>query len=195
MVLDKLRGRGGVLIEGVASKMKNVNPNSLTALSVILAILFGVSFYFGFLIISFILLVGASYLDALDGAVARIFNKASKSGDFLDHLVDRYVDFIILLAMALSFYGNLYFGIVAVGGTFLSSYVGTQAQAVGSKRIYGGFPGRADRLVIVMTVIVIQLFTGKIFGFYITSWALIFLGIAGFVNSFYRSFLVYRSVS
>lgn len=200
MVLDKLRSRTGGLVDGAASKMASVNPNSITVLSLIVTVIFAFSYYFGysqseFLIASFFFLLTASYLDALDGAVARKFQKVSKKGDFLDHLIDRYSDFIILIALAVSGFGNLYFGIIALAGTFLSSYVGTQAQAVGLSRIYGGFPGRADRLVIVLIVIIIQIFTAKIFGFYITAWALLFLGVAGLVNSIYRASLAYRSIA
>ncbi|MCL4446934.1 MAG: CDP-alcohol phosphatidyltransferase family protein [Thermoplasmatales archaeon] len=202
MVLDKARSRSAFLLEGTASRLKNVNPNSITMISFFLAILFAVSYYFGFrnliwLIVAFFLLIGSSYLDALDGAVARKFQKESKKGDFLDHLLDRYSDFVILFGMTVSFFGNLYFGILAIAGTFMSSYVGTQSQAVGLNRLYSGFPGRADRLVIIMIVTIIQIFTFRItiFGFYITSWTLVFLGIAGFVNSVYRARLAYRSVS
>jgi phosphatidylglycerophosphate synthase len=194
LVLDKFRGRAKFLVDGVASRMGNVNPNSITALSIVFAFLFSFSFYFKILLPSFFLLLVASYLDALDGAVARLSGKTSKKGDFLDHLTDRYVDFIIIFTLTVSAFGNLYFGLFAVAGTFLSSYVGTQAQAVGVNRFYGGFPGRADRLVIVMVAVIIQIFTTRIFGFYITAWVLLFLGIAGFINSFYRSVLVYRSI-
>ncbi|MCL5408338.1 MAG: CDP-alcohol phosphatidyltransferase family protein [Candidatus Thermoplasmatota archaeon] len=197
MVLDKMRSRAGFLIDGVASRLKGVNPNSITIISFLLAILFAVSYYYGYLIISFVLLGSSSYFDALDGAIARKFKKESKKGDFLDHLLDRYSDFIILFGMTVSLFGNLYFGIIAIAGTFLSSYVGTQSQAVGLNRIYAGFPGRADRLVIIMIVIIVQIFTTGItlFGFYITSWALLFLGVSGLINSFYRARLAYRSIT
>ena len=203
MVLDKARNRSAFLVDGVASRLENVNPNSITLISFFFAVLFAVSYYvassryFEFLIVAFVLLIASSYLDALDGAVARKFKKESKKGDFLDHLLDRYSDFIILFGMTISVFGNLYFGIIAIAGTFLSSYVGTQSQAVGLSRIYSGFPGRADRLVIIMLVIIIQIFTNRIpiFGYYITSWALLFLGAAGFVNSVYRSRLAYRSIT
>ncbi len=190
-----MRGKVGVIVDGAASRLGTVSPNSITVISLFMTIIFALSFYFEYLIASFFLLLIASYLDALDGAVARKFKKESKRGDFLDHLLDRYSDFIILVAMTVSFYGNLYFGIIAIGGTFLSSYVGTQAQAVGLNRIYGGFPGRADRLVILLAIIVIQIFTGRIFGYYITAWGLLALGVAGFINSVYRASLAYRSIA
>lgn len=195
MVLDKMRSRSGFLLDGVAARLGRVSPGTITILSLLLAILFSVSFYYGFLIISFFLLIGSAYLDALDGAVARKFQKESKRGDFLDHLFDRYSDFVILFGITISVFGNLYFGVVAIAGTFLSSYVGTQSQAVGLTRMYGGFPGRADRLVIILAVTVVQIFTPKLllFGFFVSSWMLLFLGVAGFVNSIYRAALAYRS--
>lgn len=201
MVLDKARSRSGFLLNGVTSRLGSVNPNSITLISFLLAILFALTYYLGhsgiiYLVAALVLIIGSSYLDALDGAVARKFKKESKKGDFLDHLLDRYSDFVILFGMTVSSFGNLYFGIIAVAGTFLSSYVGTQSQAVGLSRLYGGFPGRADRLVIIMIVTVLQIFTFRIelFGFYITSWALIFLGVMGFINSIYRARLAYTSI-
>ncbi|MGC8645027.1 MAG: CDP-alcohol phosphatidyltransferase family protein [Thermoplasmata archaeon] len=197
MVLDKLRGRASFLVNGVASHMPNVSPNSVTLLSFLLSVLFGISFYLGYLIPSFFLILAASYLDALDGSIARMFGKQSKKGDFLDHLTDRYSDLVVLAALAVSHFGNPYLGILAISGTFMTSYVGTQAQAVGLGRIYGGFPGRADRLVIIMIGIVLQIFTAglKFLGLYVTSWVLLILGVAGLVNSLYRAVLAYRSVS
>lgn len=195
MVLDKGRSRAAILINPIATRLGGISPNVITSISLIFSIFFAISFYFKFLAIAFVLLLVSSYLDALDGAVARIFHKTSLKGDFLDHLFDRYVDMIILFAMAISFYGNIYFGALAIAGTFLTSYVGTQAQAIGLKRLYGGFPGRADRLVIIMAGIIIQLFTGKIYGYYVTAWILLFLGVAGIINSIYRSIVAYRSIS
>lgn len=195
MVLDKARSTVSILINPLASRLSGINPNTITILSLILSFFFGISFYLKYLAIALVIILVSSYLDALDGAVARIFHKEGPKGDFLDHLIDRYVDMVILFSMSLSFYGNIYFGSLAIAGTFLTSYVGTQAQAVGLKRLYGGFPGRADRLVIIIIDIIIQIFTGKIFGYYITSWVLLFLGLAGIINSIYRSVIAYRSIS
>ncbi|MEM0129830.1 MAG: CDP-alcohol phosphatidyltransferase family protein [Thermoplasmatales archaeon] len=196
MVLDKLRGKASFLTEGVASRLPNISPNVLTLLAFIISILFGVAFYLNYLIGSFFILIIASYLDALDGAVARIFGKASKRGDFLDHLLDRYSDIVIIAALSVSHFGNPYLGILGISGTFMTSYVGTQSQAVGLKRIYGGFPGRADRLVIILAGIILQavLYDFKFLGLYVTSWILIILGVAGLINSVYRAVLSYRSI-
>jgi len=197
LVLDKMRNSASFLVDGVASHLPNVSPNSITLFSFLLSIFFGITFYLGYLIPSFFLLLGASYLDALDGSVARMFGKQSKKGDFLDHLTDRYSDLVILTALALSPVGNPYLGMLGIAGTLMTSYVGTQAQAVGIGRIYGGFPGRADRLVIIMVGIILQIFTLKMkfLGFSAISWVLLIIGAAGLLNSLYRAVIAYRSVS
>lgn len=51
--------------------------------------------------IAFGLLLGATFaLDALDGAVARLTNSASRYGGYLDAVVDRYQEFAVYLTLA-----------------------------------------------------------------------------------------------
>jgi len=194
LVLDKGRGLASKFINPIASRMSKINPNAITSLSLVFSMFFVLTMSYSMLLISLLLLLLSSFFDALDGAIARIANKTSKLGDFLDHLFDRYSDFFIILGISISIYGNVMFGLIALAGTFMTSYVGTQAQAVGLGRFYGGFPGRADRLVIFMLGLIIQLFTGRIFNYYILSWVLLFIGIAGLLNSVYRSYKVVKSI-
>jgi len=109
------------------------------------------------------LLVGAAFafvnaaLDGLDGMVARKTGSASPAGDFLDHVIDRYCDMLLISGLALSAFGDLLWGLLAVTGVFLTSYLGTQAAAVGLGRDYGGWLGRADRLALLVAVPTAQL--------------------------------------
>src|SRR5256712_2365291 len=54
-------------------------------------------------------------------------------------------------------YCRLGVGTLALLGVLLTSYMGTQAQAVGQGRAYGGVLGRADRLVLLFFGGLIQL--------------------------------------
>src|SRR3990172_8452213 len=76
----------------------------------------------------------------------------SKAGDFLDHALDRYADLFIIGGLAGSGFGGFAWGFYAVTGVFLTSYMGTQAAAVGLKRDYKGVLGRADRLILLTFV-------------------------------------------
>ncbi|WP_129116756.1 CDP-alcohol phosphatidyltransferase family protein [Halegenticoccus tardaugens] len=91
------------------------------------------------------------WLDLLDGALAREQGVASKGGDLLDHVLDRYADVVILAGLAAGV-GRYALGFAAVTGVLMTSYLGTQIQAVGLGREYGGLLGRADRLALVGVV-------------------------------------------
>jgi phosphatidylglycerophosphate synthase len=135
-----------------------VSPNVVTLISLLFALGAAAAFGFASSARPWLLLVGAAavainaILDGLDGKLARLSNQETKRGDFLDHVVDRYADLAILAGLALSALGDLTWGLFAIIGTVLTSYMGTQAQALGLGRMYAGWLGRADRLVILMSV-------------------------------------------
>ncbi len=197
MALDSYRSKAGPALERLSKPFMKFNPNSLTINSFILALIAAVflgisgryipSYY---LILAFILIVLSSLLDALDGYVARKKNISSKYGDMLDHTFDRYSDIAMITGFTFSIFGNLYIGMLALGGVFMTSYLGTQAQALGMKRNYGGILGRADRLVIMLVAIVVELIYPFHYTIYIIltpfTIMLIFFFIAGYATSVER---------
>lgn len=153
MVLDSQRSKVDFALLPVAKKLKNVNPNTISWIGLILAFVCGVLFYFSYnnwilLIVGAIAVIVSGYFDALDGKVAKLFGKASKKGDYLDHVFDRYADVFMIGGVAISAWCNPYLGMLALVGVLLTSYMGTQAQAVGAPRLYAGLLGRADRVVL-----------------------------------------------
>lgn len=102
------------------------------------------------------------WLDLVDGALAREQNVASDGGDLLDHVLDRYADIVILAGLAAGI-DNYALGLAAVTGVLMTSYLGTQIQAVGLGREYGGLLGRADRLALVgLTGVLVAVFPGEL---------------------------------
>jgi archaetidylinositol phosphate synthase len=91
------------------------------------------------------------WLDLVDGALARLQGSEAAEGDLLDHVLDRYADLIIIGAIATGTEAYAA-GLFAVTGVLMTSYMGTQIQAVGLGRAYGGLIGRADRLALVVAV-------------------------------------------
>ncbi len=147
--------------------MSNVDPATLTWISVLFAA--GSCYLLATasrdtegawkLLGAFALLLIAAELDALDGAVARAYDKVSKYGDWLDHTIDRLVDLSLLIAIGVNtaWIDVHWLGWAAATLTLLGSYMGTQAQSVGLGRNYGGF-SRADRLVTTFVGIAIAAF-------------------------------------
>jgi Phosphatidylglycerophosphate synthase len=168
MVLDSQRGKADFALTPVARKLINVNPNMISWVGLILAFLSGLLFYLSY-DGTYLLLIGAAvvlisgYFDALDGKVAKLAGKASRKGDYLDHVFDRYADIFMIGGVAISSWCNPYLGMLALVGVLLTSYMGTQAQAVGAPRLYAGLLGRADR-VILSTIFPIIQYVGVVVG-------------------------------
>jgi archaetidylinositol phosphate synthase len=153
VVLDRYRAIADRLLVPIAMRMLGVSPDAVSWLAFVSAVGAGIAFFLGgpgFLGLALILLLGNAFFDALDGKIAKLAGKASARGDFLDHVLDRYADVFMLGGVAFNaMYCHLEVGTLALLGVLLTSYMGTQAQAVGQGRAYGGILGRADRLVLL----------------------------------------------
>ncbi len=160
MTLDQFRPhvQGGIMQPAVdlIRKIGGVTPNALTIASFLVSALAGIAFYAGGgVVLGTIMVAFNAVFDALDGgALARDMGGiAGLRGDFLDHVIDRYADIFIITGI---FAGGgaapwQIGGVFALTGVLMSSYLGTQAQAVGGVgRVYGGILGRADRLVLII---------------------------------------------
>tara|TARA_B100000686_G_scaffold112455_1_gene120032 strand:- start:358 stop:960 length:603 start_codon:yes stop_codon:yes gene_type:complete len=164
MVADDYREFGSKILSPIA-KVIPLGPMGISLVSLITAIGAGYSFYMADLEEKHWLLIGAlmvfltAVFDALDGIVARMREIASRRGDLVDHTLDRVADIIIIGGIALGPLVDVTLGFAAIIGILMLSYMGTQAQAVGAGREYAGLLGRADRLVVLVMVPIIQYFS------------------------------------
>ncbi len=161
MVLDTQRHRLDWWLVPMARLFRNVNPNVFTWLSLVAALAAGAFFAFGGE--SWVYLAAGSgmvflngVLDVLDGKVAKMTGKQSRKGDYLDHTIDRFADVAFISGLSFGVFGRIEVGMAALAFTLLTSYLGTQAQAVGIGRNYGGLLGRADRMMLLMVVPPVQ---------------------------------------
>ncbi len=169
MVLDKHRKEADFTLTPVAKRMMNVNPNTVSWLGLITAAVSGVALYFSWdyhwvLLLAAFLVLLSGYFDALDGKIAKLAGKCTVKGDYLDHVFDRYADMFMIAAIAVSGWCNTYVGLFAVMGVLLTSYMGTQAQAIGAKRLYDGLLGRADRVVLCVLFPILQFIMCALYG-------------------------------
>lgn len=126
-----------------------IDPNIITTLALIVAIAAGYLFYIREPIFAGILVLLNGFLDILDGKIAKKYKLTSKKGDFLDHTFDRLADVAMFTGVAMSGLVPMALGFMTIIAILLVSYLGTQAHALTNKRLYSGFVGRADRIVIL----------------------------------------------
>jgi archaetidylinositol phosphate synthase len=193
MTLDRLRP----LLDGVldpfvsASDRLGLTPDAVSLLALAVAVgaagAFAVAGTDPWLYAVGAVLVGVNgWLDVLDGALAREQGVDSTAGDLLDHVLDRYADVVVVAGLAAGV-DRFALGFAAVTGVLLTSYLGTQTQAVGLERTYGGLVGRADRLALVGVVgLLAAVWTAPVAGLRPVAWLLVALAVAGHLTALQR---------
>ena len=158
MVLESYRDRTAAYRERLARPFLGFRPSTLTAIALLLAgsaaaLSVAVRWTTPILFLAVgVLIFLSGVFDVLDGEVARRTGTTSPQGDLLDHVADRYADLLILLGIAASGFANPVLALLALVSLLLTSYMGTQAQAVGGSRLYSGLLTRADRLLLLAFV-------------------------------------------
>lgn len=196
----KIDERPGARIAEIISRpFYSFSPNLISLVSIGFAALAGYLYYEGQILLFALAVVISAGMDAIDGQVARHNGKSSKKGDLIDHFLDRYSDILIILGISLSPFGNVFLGMLAMEGILMTSYMGTQAQALSAARDYGGIAGRANRLVILIVLGPLQFFVrNSIFYantvFNVTDSVLILFFLLGNATAMYRFARLYKNL-
>ncbi|QFU83694.1 CDP-alcohol phosphatidyltransferase family protein [Natronorubrum aibiense] len=194
MTLDKFRPYVSRFLDPFVKGFDRVgmSPDGVSIVAFGMAILAAVAFLLGgradpiWYVVAAILVFLNGWLDIVDGALAREQNVASAGGDLLDHVLDRYADIVVIGGLAAGLEDYL-LGFLAVTGVVMTSYLGTQAQAVGLDRVYGGLVGRADRLAIIGLVgFLAYPISGTYGGLTLIGWLLVFLAVVGHLTALQR---------
>jgi len=110
-----------------------LTPNQATLGATAIGVFSFVSFLLGLNILGGVLAQLSSVADGVDGELARIKNMASPFGGFLDAVLDRYVDALIVLGMTFwaaaheTYPGIWIVGFLAMVGTLCISYTPARA--------------------------------------------------------------------
>lgn len=148
----------------ITSKLSrfNINPNHMTLISFFLAAMSGLFFFLGGypkIVIGGFMAQLSSILDGCDGEIARLKFKQSKFGRYMDRVLDRYADGLIIIGMTIACFHTMetswvwLVGFLALTGSFMNSYTAMQydelliSKAFNKKRIFR--MGRDVRLFIV----------------------------------------------
>jgi CDP-diacylglycerol--glycerol-3-phosphate 3-phosphatidyltransferase len=200
MTFNTLRPLASKVIDPLADYFVRyeVSPDVVSIASLICAFFAGLSFYYSpaareLILLAGLLVVFNSLFDALDGVIARKANRATPRGDFLDHVIDRYSDVFIICSIFFAGYVHWQIGVAAIVGVLLTSYLGTQAQALNLGRYYGGIMGRADRLVVItLAAFANSVYSASIAGFSILGWAVVLIAITSHITAVQRIFYIWN---
>ena len=202
MTLDSLRPLADTLIQPfiTGAKRAGMSPNAVTLLAAVVAGGAGIVFYLAgeeplLYLLGAFLVVWNGILDLVDGGLARELGVESRGGDLFDHVLDRYADIFIIAGLAAGI-DEYAIGFAAVTGVLMTSYLGTQAQAVDLDRVYGGLLGRADRLVLVAFIATVAAFVQTTWlGLTTVGWLLVVFALVGHLTALQRFYYAMRELS
>ena len=146
---------------GLLVARTGLSPNAFTIIGLLLNILVAIVIGSGSLVLGGVLALGASAFDMLDGAVARVTNRITRFGGFLDSTLDRYSEAALycgVLVYLLRSGGNQV-GVIlvyaTVVGSIMVSYARARAEAAGVKAEVGLF-ARPERVILLAAFLIFQ---------------------------------------
>ncbi|RLM53242.1 CDP-alcohol phosphatidyltransferase family protein [Halobellus sp. Atlit-31R] len=197
MTLDQYRDLADRLLGPfvAAADRLGLTPDGVSVVAFGCAVAAGGAFYLAtplWYVLGALLVFANGWLDLVDGALARAQGVSSEGGDLLDHVLDRYADIAMLVGLAAGIDGYG-LGLAAVTGVLMTSYLGTQIQAVGLGREYGGLVGRADRLaligiagVVAAASLALPAVPASVVGLTVVGWLLVFFAVVGHLTALQR---------
>ena len=130
-----------------------LNPNILTAAGFVITVAAAFVLPYNIRLGGLLILTGGLF-DMLDGVSARVNNKVTKFGAFLDSLLDRYSDAFLFLSVAwyLASKGEHNAAFLSLGtlvGAFLISYARARAEGLGQE-CKTGIMERPERIILLI---------------------------------------------
>ena len=156
-MLNNFRSSLQPYLEKIGKKFAStgLSPNFWTVVGIVIAfvsaIAYGLNFEFA-LISGGILLLISGFFDIVDGQVARVTQKTSKQGAFLDSVFDKIAEVAIFIGILIGGYSEPYLVLLAITLSLLVSYARARAESLGIKLQGIGIGERAERLLVIAII-------------------------------------------
>ncbi|KAA2279155.1 CDP-alcohol phosphatidyltransferase family protein [Candidatus Nitrosocosmicus agrestis] len=160
-MLNNLRNKFDPIFEKLGLGFANLGfgPSFWTwiglLLSIISAIMFslhspaiGVDWYTATILGGIFLLI-AGFFDAIDGAVARVTNRTTPLGGYLDSVIDKVSEIIVFVGIMIGSFTNPVLVLVALSLSLLVSYTRAKGDGLGVDLKGKGIAERAERILII----------------------------------------------
>jgi len=143
-------------------KRTRIHPNIFTITGFIITALAALVIPYNIKLGGLLILIGGLF-DMLDGVSARVNNKVTKFGAFLDSVLDRYSDAFLFLSIAWYLAGKgdhtgAFLSLGTLVGAFLISYARARAEGLGQE-CNTGIMERPERIILLILAVLTGWFT------------------------------------
>lgn len=196
MLSNIARQRAQSLLNTLARGLNalGLTPNMLTLIGFFAMCGIGVVLSFGYLALGGVLIIVAGIFDALDGTLARLTNRVTPFGAFLDSTTDRFAEGALYLGImywyvqqrGMVFVAYLVF--LTLLGSLMVSYARARAEGIGVE-MKQGLMTRFERIALLIIGLVLTAFFGDAPILIVLALLAVFTN----VTAVQRMWLVYRS--
>jgi archaetidylinositol phosphate synthase len=164
-LLTRLRKKLSSIVEPAAARFARLaSANFYTALGLVAAGVFAFLCWADLLPYALLSLLVSGFLDAVDGAVARLRGEASGRGALLDSTADRLSDVAYSAGFLFLGYSPL-LALLFAAGSLMVSYVRARFEAIAGKSMEGvGLMERAERIIALALVVTLHMIYGQVYG-------------------------------
>ncbi len=167
-----------------------LTPNFLTGVSFVCAIISGICFWKGHLIWGIVWILLTGFTDMLDGSTARAAGSGTTFGGILDHVSDRFGEFFVIGGITLSDIINPAWGLYALFGMLIASYVRAAAESIGKlENCAVGIMGRTEKFIAIILGAIIEKYIPEHVQWLHVGWlelAMIFVGTTSIITAIQR---------
>lgn len=195
MLSNLVRQRAQALLNAIAQVLDRIGitPNSLTLIGFLAMCVIGLVLAAGYFPLGGFLIILAGIFDALDGSLARLTNRVTKFGAFLDSTTDRFAEGALFLGILYWYmqHGTTYIAYViylTLLGSLMVSYARARAEGLGIE-CKEGLLTRFERIALLIAGLILT----AVFGDAPLLIVLVFLAIFTNFTAVQRMWLVYRA--
>jgi len=139
-----------------------LSPNQWTFLSLILAVITTYFIVYQNFVYATVFLFLVAFLDIVDGSVARITKRTTKLGAYLDTVIDRVTEFLIIFGLFFVNFPDLLFPskiwlLLLFFGSQMTTYVKAAAseKKLTETELKGGILERPERLILMFLIVLL----------------------------------------
>jgi len=195
-MLEQKKEKFGQISEKVGflfSKLK-IHPNFFTLISLFFGFFCFLSLFKNNLILAILFFLFASFLDFIDGAVARALGKETKLGAYLDTICDRYIEGMIFLGFLFLPLPKIiisaqFWIFLCLFGSLMTTYskAAAKEKEILKEELKKGLLERPERMILIFLAMIFA-----IFNFSFTVYTLIIFAILANFTAFQRIYFVLK---
>ncbi len=160
-----------------------LTPNAVTVIATAIGIISAFLIAAREIYLAVVVIFISQILDCTDGDLARLTNRVTRKGAFIDRVFDRFVDAAIIAGIVALNPQKLWLsGFMAIVGSFGVSMSRAMAEAEGAE-CKVGIGGRDTRLAIIMIGLLVGAYYNSIEIFDATMWI---IAVLGFITTAHR---------